>query len=148
MGVGLELVFDGFGFNSPLVSAIPVLVNKFSGFVVVHGLNLSLGVFHIRTLDLKVLDEHFSFFPPETEKTQQREERETVFVFSGKGERKKGLFVWSVLSVPLFPPRSANGFSCVLWMPLDVGGAAPIYRGNQVLILDTCHHLSGLRVPG
>lgn len=60
MGVGFKLVVDGFGFDNPLIGAIPVLVNKFGGFVVVHGLNLSLGVLHIRTLYLKILDEHFS----------------------------------------------------------------------------------------
>ena len=59
MDVGFKFVFDRFGFDNPLIGAIPVLVNKFGGFVVVHGLNLSLGVLHIRTLNLKILDEHY-----------------------------------------------------------------------------------------
>lgn len=33
-------------------------MNEFGGFVIVHRLNLSLGVLDIRTLNLEILDEH------------------------------------------------------------------------------------------
>lgn len=62
MGIGFEFIFDRFGFDNPLIGSIPVLVNKLGGFVVIDGLNLRLGVLHIRTLDLKILDEHLFFF--------------------------------------------------------------------------------------
>jgi len=59
MGVGFKFIFDGFGFDNPLIGAVPVLVNKLGGFVIIDGLNLGLGVLHIRTLNLKILNEHF-----------------------------------------------------------------------------------------
>lgn len=58
MGICLELVLDRFGLDNPLVGPIPVLMNKFSGLVVVHRMNLTLSVFHIWALYLEILDKH------------------------------------------------------------------------------------------
>lgn len=58
MGIGLELILDGFGLDNPLVGPIPVLMNQFCGLVVVHRMNLTLCVFHIRALYLEIVDKH------------------------------------------------------------------------------------------
>lgn len=59
MGVGFKFIFNRFGFDNPLIGAIPVLMNKLGGFIIIDWLNLGLGVPHIRTLNLKILNEHF-----------------------------------------------------------------------------------------
>ena len=58
MGVGLELVLDGLGLDNPLIGPISVLMNKLCGLIVVNGVDLTLGVFHIGALYLKALDKH------------------------------------------------------------------------------------------
>lgn len=59
MGIGPEFIFDSLGLDNPLVGAIPVLMNKLGGLIVVHGKNLILCVLDIRTLNLKAFDKHF-----------------------------------------------------------------------------------------
>jgi hypothetical protein len=56
-------------------------MNKFGCFVTVHGLNLSLCVLNIRTLNLKILDEHFGYF--EERKYIIEEKRKKAFMVTG-----------------------------------------------------------------
>jgi hypothetical protein len=60
MGIGLEFIFNTLGLDNPLIGAISVLMDKLSGLVVVHRVNLILCIFNVRTLYLKALNEHFS----------------------------------------------------------------------------------------
>lgn len=62
MGIGPEFIFDSLGLDNPLVGAIPVLMNKLGGLIVVHRMNLILCVLDIRTLNLKAFDKHFFLF--------------------------------------------------------------------------------------
>lgn len=59
MNIGFKFIFNSFRFNNPLISAITIFMNKFSGFVIVNGLNLSFSVLNIGTLDFEILDKHF-----------------------------------------------------------------------------------------
>lgn len=68
MHISLEFVFHRLGLNNPLISTLPVLMNKLSGLVGVHRMNLILSVLYVRGLDLKALNEHLLFW----------------FVFAGK----------------------------------------------------------------
>lgn len=61
MDISLEFVFYSFGLDNPLVSPIPVLMNKLSGVVIVQRVNLILCVLNIRTVYLKALNEHVFF---------------------------------------------------------------------------------------
>src|ERR1044072_3296687 len=61
MGIGFKLVFDSFRLDNPLISVVLVFVNKLSGFVVVHGMNLSLSVLDVGALNLETLDEHLRY---------------------------------------------------------------------------------------
>ena len=91
MGVGFKFIFDSFGLDNPLISAIIVLVNKFSGFIVVHGLNLSLCVLHVRTLNLETLDEHFFCFEKRKNyligKSAQKEKQKLLITFKRRRRR-------------------------------------------------------------
>lgn len=62
MGLSLELVFDSFGLNNPLVGSFSILMDKLGGLVVVHRMNLTFCVRYVWALNLKALDEHFSLF--------------------------------------------------------------------------------------
>ena len=59
MGIGDKIIFNGFRLNNPLIRAVTVLMNKLSGLIIVHRLDLSFCVFHIWAFNLKILDEHF-----------------------------------------------------------------------------------------
>lgn len=73
MDISLEFVFYSFGLDNPLVSPIPVLMNKLGGVVIVHRVNLILCVLNIWTLYLKALNEHvFVFLLNGGELTKQR----------------------------------------------------------------------------
>ena len=61
MNISLEFILDSFGLDSPLIRTVLVLMNKFSGIVVVHGVNLIFSVLNVRTLNLKLLNKHFRF---------------------------------------------------------------------------------------
>jgi hypothetical protein len=55
-------------------------MNKFGCFVTVHGLNLSLCVLNIRTLNLKILDEHFRYFEERKYIIEEKRKREAFMV--------------------------------------------------------------------
>lgn len=59
MDISLEFVLDRFGLHNPLVGSLPIFMNKLSGLVGVHGMNLILSVLNVRGLNLKALNEHF-----------------------------------------------------------------------------------------
>lgn len=86
MGLSLELVFDSFGLNNPLVGSFSILMDKLGGLIVVHRMNLTFCVRYVWALNLKALDEHFPllffFFPRETNRTTTENEREKFYNFS------------------------------------------------------------------
>lgn len=59
MDISLEFVLDRLGLHNPLVGSLPIFMNKLSGLVGVHGMNLILSVLNVRGLNLKALNEHF-----------------------------------------------------------------------------------------
>lgn len=67
-------------------------MNEFGGFVIVHRLNLSLGVLDIRTLNLEILDEHDED-EGETRSEKKKKEDETrsidlLFLLSSSRRRR------------------------------------------------------------
>jgi len=59
MGVGLEIVLNGFGLDDPLIGSISALVHQLRRLVIVHRLDLGLAVLDVWALNLEILDEHF-----------------------------------------------------------------------------------------
>lgn len=92
MGIRLEFIFHSLGLHSPLIGAIPVLMDKLSGLVVVHRLNLILGVLDVRTLYLEALNEHFLWeeMRGNLKATDQKEEEEElrIYVYISSSEFK------------------------------------------------------------
>ena len=56
--ISLEIIFDRLGLDDPLIGPISLLMNKLSGLIGVHRLNLTLCVLDIWALYFKALDKH------------------------------------------------------------------------------------------
>ena len=72
MGFCLEFIFDSFGLDNPLIGSFSILMDKLSGLIVVHRVNLTLCVRNVWAIDLKALNEHFHQKMKEKKKRSQK----------------------------------------------------------------------------